>query len=122
MTPGRVRADGYISEGYTPGANYQHWHIQKIVKIQTSAYTCGHKKVLLRRLVCKVGKLHSGTCGAGIQVCACKGELYCIFLSIWVASDSSQSHRAPTYKVVHTNFGQEVESQGKFCVEGSDKN
>lgn len=64
MTPGRVRADGYISEGYTPGANYQHWHIQKIVKIQTSAYTCGHKKVLLRRLVCKVGKLHSGTCGA----------------------------------------------------------
>lgn len=35
-----------------------------VVQIQTFLYTCGHKKVLPRRSACKVGRLHSGICGA----------------------------------------------------------
>lgn len=31
----------------------------------------------------------------GIQACVGKGEVYCISLSIWVVSDSSQSHKEP---------------------------
>jgi hypothetical protein len=36
---------------------------------------------------------------SGIQTCACKGEVYCISLGIWVVSDSSESHREPAIEL-----------------------
>lgn len=58
-------------------------------------------EILPRRSACKVGRLHSGICGAGIQACVGKGEVYCISLSIWVVSDSSQSHKEPQNMFFH---------------------
>lgn len=39
----------------------------------------------------------------GSQAYVYKGDLYCIFLSTWVVSDSSRSHKEPTIEM-HINL------------------
>lgn len=70
----------------------------------TFLYNYGHKEVCPHKSFDKAGKLHSGICEAGFRLHVYKDEIYNMVWDIWVAFDSSQSHKEPQSVFPHMNM------------------